>query len=86
MNKTWGQQKTGFYGRNKENDDESDTSDDADELEQAERLASIRARKMRMFMQKEEENFAKTQNEKIGDEQFAIQGEDEVSVDSDDSS
>lgn len=51
LNDTWGKKTANFYGRNKGNDNESDTSDDQDELEQAKRLQSIKAQKMKRFMQ-----------------------------------
>ena len=58
LNNTWGTKKGNFYGRNKDSDEGSDTDDDQDEEEQARRLQTIKAMKMKRFMQQQEQNAA----------------------------
>jgi len=51
----WGQQKKGFYGRDKKRDDESSSDgDDEDEYQEAIRLQKVRAQKLQMQMKLQE--------------------------------
>lgn len=50
MSNPWGQQKKGFYGRDKKRDDESSSDGaDEDEYQEAIRLQKVRAHKLQMF-------------------------------------
>ena len=64
MSNPWGQQKKGFYGRDKKRDDESSSDGaDEDEYQEAIRLQKVRAHKLQMLNQQQKKETAKEEDE-----------------------
>ncbi|CDW81145.1 UNKNOWN [Stylonychia lemnae] len=82
MNDTWGSKKRNFYGRDKKQDDASSSSDDEDERLEALRLQKVRAKKLQLLANQQEDFELNDQKDskKLGN-QLAQSSEDEDSSD-----
>ena len=64
MSNPWGQQKKGFYGRDKKRDDESSSDGaDEDEYQEAIRLQKVRAHKLQLLNSQQKKETAKEEEE-----------------------